>query len=60
MHWVLILHLAGTNGVTVDAEIGLIATEEACRIAGVGMSVVIESRVQNVDVTFSCQPEIAA
>lgn len=57
MTWLLILHIAGA-GPTVS--VGLMADENACQIAGMGMAAVLQVHQPDLSVTWTCAPEVAA
>lgn len=59
MHWVLILHIAGASS-GIDQRVGLMATPEACEIAGQGMALILMARVPDVAVGWTCTPEASA
>ena len=54
MSWVLTILMIMTDGTAVETEVGIMANEPICDIAGLGFATVLQAETPGLVVAWSC------
>lgn len=56
MTWLLTILMVMTDGSTVQTEVGVMANQPICDIAGLGFATVLQAETPGLVVAWTCKP----